>query len=130
MGLVLEERQKKIDENLDIAEQLRKEAQVELDAYEKSVSEARDTARSSIAGSIKQASETSQVRHLETGEELAARVRDAEARIDATKQEAISGIQEAAAPIASLVAKKLIGESPASEEVHQAVAIAMKERSA
>ena len=45
VGLVLEERQKKIDENLDLAENLRDEAQGALDAYEKSISEAKDNAR-------------------------------------------------------------------------------------
>ena len=65
VGLVLEERQKKIDENLDLAENLRDEAKGALDAYEKSISEAKDNARGAIAEAIRQMSDTSQNRHAE-----------------------------------------------------------------
>ena len=130
VGLVLEERQKKIDENLDLAENLRDEAQGALDAYEKSISEAKDNARSSVAEAVRQMSDTSQTRHAEKGEELAAEIKEAEARIDAAKQEAISGIQEAAATVASSAAEKLIGASLPSDAIRQAVDTAMKRRNA
>ena len=58
VGLVLEERQKKIDENLDLAETLRDEAQGAMDAYEKSISEAKDNARGSVAEAVRQVSDT------------------------------------------------------------------------
>ena len=60
VGLVLEERQKRIDENLDLAENLRDEAQSALDAYEKSISEAKDNARGAIAEAIRQMSDISE----------------------------------------------------------------------
>ena len=129
VGLVLEERQKKIDDNLDMAESLRNEAQAELEAYEKSVSEAKDNARSAIAEALKQGSATSQTRHAEKGAELSAQVKEAEARIDAAKQDAISGIQEAAAAVASSAAERLIGTPLSADAVNQAVDAAMKERS-
>ena len=128
VGLVLEERQKKIDENLDLAEDLRDEAQGALEAYEKSISEAKDNARGSVAEATRQVSDISQTRHAEKGEELAAEIKEAEARIDVAKQEAISGIQEAAATVASTAAKKLIGASLPLDAVRQAVDTAMKER--
>ena len=129
VGLVLEERQKKIDENLDLAENLRDEAQGALDAYEKSIAEAKDNARSSVTEAVRQMSDSAQARHAEKGEELAAEIKEAEARIDEAKQEAISGIQEAAATVASSAAEKLIGASLPSDAVRQAVNTAMKERS-
>ena len=128
VGLVLEERQKKIDENLDLAENLRDEAKGALDAYEKSISEAKDNARGSVTEAIRQMSDSAQARHAEKGEELAAEIKEAEARIDAAKQEAISGIQEAAATVASSAAEKLIGASLPSGAARQAVNTAMKER--
>ena len=73
-------------------------------------------------------SDTSQNRHAEKGEELATEIKEAEARIDAAKQEAISGIQEVAATVASSAAEKLIGASLPSDAVRQAVDTAMKER--
>ena len=128
VGTVLEERQKKIDENLDMAENLRNEAQGAIDAYEKSISEAKANARGSVAEAVRQVSETSHIRHAEKGAELAAEIKEAEARIDAAKQEAISGIQEAAATVASSAAQKLIGASLPSDAVSQAVNTAMKDR--
>ena len=91
VGLVLEERQKKIDENLDLAENLRDEARGALDAYEKSISEAKDNARNMVAEAVRQMSNTSQNRHAEKGEELTAEIKEAEARIGAAKQEAAQG---------------------------------------
>ena len=129
VGLVLEERQKKIDENLDLAENLRDEARGALDAYEKSIADARDNARGSVTEAVRQMSDSAQARHAEKSEELAAEIKEAEARIDAAKQQAISGIQEAAATVASSAAEKLIGASLPSDAVRQAVNTAMKERS-
>ena len=128
VGLVLEERQKKIDENLDLAENLRDEAQGTLDTYEKSIAEAKDNARGSVAEAVRQMSDSAQARHAEKSEELAAEIKEAEARIDAAKQEAISGIQEAAATVASAAAEKLIDASLPSHAVRQAVNTAMEER--
>jgi len=128
VGLVLEERQKKIDDNLDMAESLRNEAQAELEAYEKSVAEAKDSARSAIAEAVKQSTDTSQTRHAEKGEELAGQIKEAEARINAAKDEAISGIQEAAAAVAASAAERLIGTSLSTDAINQAVDTAMKER--
>ena len=128
VGVVLEERQKKIDENLDMAENLRDEAQDALDIYEKSISEAKENARSSVAGVVRQVADTAQTRHAEKGEELAAGIKEAEARIDAAKQEAIAGIQEAAAGVAASAAEKLIGVSLPSDAVRKAVDTAMKEK--
>ena len=129
VGLVLEERQKKIDENLDLAENLRDEARGALDAYEKSIADAKDNARGSVTEAVRQMSDSAQARHAEKSEELAAEIKEAEARIDAAKQQAISGIQEAAATVASSAAEKLIGASLPSDAVRQAVNTAMKERS-
>ena len=128
VGLVLEERQKKIDENLDMAENLREEAQIAFDAYEKSISQAKDNARSSVAEAVRQMSDSAQARHAEKGEELAAEIREAEARIDVAKQEAISGIKGSAAIVASSAAEKLIDTSLPSEAVIQAVEIVIKDR--
>lgn len=128
VGLVLEERQKKIDENLDMAENLRKEAQIALDSYEKAIADAKDNARGSIAEAMRQMANNTQARHAEKGEELAAEIKEAEARINAAKQETISGIQEAAVTVASSAAEKLIGTSLPSDSVRQAVETAMKDR--
>ncbi len=128
VGLVLEERQKKIEENLDMATYLRDEAEGALGAYEKSISEAKDNARGSVADAVRELSDTAQTRHAEKGEELAAAIKQAEARIDSAKLEAISGMQKAAATVASAAAEKLIGTLLPSDAVSQAVDTAMKER--
>ena len=93
VGLVLEERQKKIDENLDMAENLRDEAQSALDAYEKSISEAKDNARGSVAEAVRQISDSSQTRHAEKGKELAAEIKEAE-----SERQSMQKLDSAAAP--------------------------------
>ncbi len=55
IGQVLEERQEKIDDNLDSAEQLRAETEVDSEAYETALVQAREQARGAIPPTTKPA---------------------------------------------------------------------------
>ena len=121
IGVVLEERQKKIDDNLDMAENLRSEAQAELQKYEEAISEARESARSVINEAARQAVRDSATRHAELNDSLAKQVMEAEARIKSAKEDAISGIRDSAADVASTVAERLIGMTLPPETVVAAV---------
>lgn len=121
IGVVLEERQKKIDDNLDMAEHLRNQAQVELQTYEKAISEARESARTIINEASRQAVHDSVTRHAELNDSLAKQVMEAEARIKSAEEDAISGIRDSATDVASTVAERLVGITLPAEMVVAAV---------
>ena len=67
IGQVLDERQKRIDDNLDKAETLKGEADTEAAAYAKVLAEAREQSRGVISEVTRQASGDSARRHLASG---------------------------------------------------------------
>ena len=93
VGSVLEERQTRIDDNLSLAEQLNAEAKSEAEAYENSLIDARAKARGVIQDMTQDAAAEAQRRHDTLGEELATKVKSAEARIKQAKDTAIDGVR-------------------------------------
>ena len=79
VGLVLEERQKKINDSLDMADDLRKEAGSELDAYDVAISTAHDEARKVINDANQEGTLASANRLAEIRTSLANQIADAEA---------------------------------------------------
>ncbi len=124
---VMEERQKKIDDNLNLAESLKAETEAEAESYEKAMAEAREQARSAIHEATQEMSSESQRRHDELGEQLVADIKAAEQRIEEAKNAAISGIREAAVAVAAEATERLIGVEPGDEATTSAVETALKE---
>lgn len=125
---VLEERQKRLDDNLSTAEQLNAEAKEEEARYETSLSDARARAREVIQEATADMSAEGTRRHDTLGERLAAEIKAAEARIAQAKDEAIAGIQEAASEVAASTVRHLIDESPSPRAVAAAVEAALREK--
>ncbi len=125
---VLEERQTRIDDNLDAAQNLRNEAEAELEAYEKTLANAREQARQAIQQAHGEATTDAAARQEELGQRLANDVKDAEARIAKAKDDAIAGIRGVAADPASASTQPRIGAPPAAEAVGAAVDAAMKDK--
>lgn len=129
VGSVLEERQAKIDDNLDTAENLRAAAKADEEAYEQSLFEAREKARQTVLQAHQEATTVSSERHAELGERLLADVKEAEARIDVAKENAIKEISGVAQSVASDIMDRLVNITPSEDAVAQAVGAAMKEKS-
>jgi F-type H+-transporting ATPase subunit b len=121
IGGVIEERQNRIQRDIDAAEKLKDEVDAAMKAYEKSLADARGNA-TAIARSNheKLVAETDRERaavEAATAKKLA----DAEARIAATKEKALASVGEIASEIAGPVIKQLTGKDVSADEVKRAL---------
>ncbi|MDP6172580.1 MAG: F0F1 ATP synthase subunit B' [Rhodospirillales bacterium] len=129
IGRVLEQRQKKIDDNLDKAEQLKAEADEDSQAYEEAASGSRDQARAIIQEVSRRVSEESNESQAELAERLAERIKEADQQVLQAKEEALAGIRDQAGSVAQMAVNRLIGIEPTPADVARAVDGAMEERS-
>lgn len=109
VGTVLDERQKRIDDNLERAASLKAEADQAIAVYEKALDEARGKAQETLrvkAAAI-QAETESRTRAL--SEKLAADIKAGETRILAAREQAIQGVRQLAAEVAGDLAQRLTG---------------------
>ena len=109
IGAVLEERQRKIDDNLDKAAQLKAEADIAIAAYEKALAK------------------QSEAKQKELGEKLAAQIKAGEARINAAKDQALAHVREVAVDVAKTATQKLTGLTVEDDQVTKAVTAVMQE---
>jgi len=121
IGGVIEERQNRIQRDIDAAEKLKDEVDTAMKAYEKSLADARGNATSiARTNHEKLTAETDRERaavEAATSKKLA----DAEARITATKQKALESVGEIASEIAGPVIKQLTGKDVSADEIKRAL---------
>jgi F-type H+-transporting ATPase subunit b len=127
IGAVLEERQRKIDDNLDKAAQLKAEAETAIALYEKALAESRAQAQEILRASGEAMAKQAEERQKQLGDRLAQQVKAGEARIDAAKEQALSHVREIAAEVAKSAAAKLTGTTYDDSKVATAVATALEE---
>tara|TARA_Y100000588_G_scaffold59766_1_gene58682 strand:- start:184 stop:681 length:498 start_codon:yes stop_codon:yes gene_type:complete len=125
---VLEERQNRIVDDLEKAEEMRREAEASLDAYESSMTDARNRARELTQAIRGETGDKSAEKLDELAAELARNVSDAEQQISARRDEALTNIQQIAAYAASAAMDRLIGVIPDEKMVDSAIKQALKER--
>ena len=128
IGEVLEERQNKIDDNLAKAEELKSQADAASEAYEKSLSDARAKAHDAIRDVKDKAAAEASARQSELNASLKAKIADSEKAISKARDEALSGITEVAADVATAAVEKLIGEAPNDAKIGSAIDAALKSR--
>ena len=121
IGAVLEERQKRIDGNLDKAGQLKHEAEAAIAAYEKALAESRAQAHKILQDNAKSIAEAAEIRNKAIGEKLAQQIKDGEGRIQAAKDEALGHIREISADLVRASVEKLTGQSVDDKQVEVAV---------
>ncbi|MEX2449679.1 MAG: F0F1 ATP synthase subunit B' [Rhodospirillales bacterium] len=125
---VLEARQKRIETNLEKAEDFKKDAQAALEAYEASMAAARDQAQAVIAGVREAMTEDAAKRQAELAETLTERIDEGEARIEQAKNEAIGQIQDMSAALTAAAMERLVGERPSEAGLGAAVDAVLKSR--
>ena len=125
---VLEERQNRIVDDLERAEEMRREAEASLDAYESSMTDARNRARELTQAIRGETGDKSAEKLDELAAELARNVSDAEQQILARRDEALANIQQIAGEAASAAMDRLIGVTPDEAMVGTAIERALKER--
>ena len=118
---VIEERQIRIQRDLDEAERLKEETDAALAAYEQALAEARGRANGIARDTRERLTAEVNGERIKADAEDAARIADAEAQILARKNEAMAEVGNIAADTASAVVKKLIGVDVSADEARAAV---------
>lgn len=118
---VLQDRQKRIDEDLDSAEKLRKEAETVRDAYEESVKQGQNQAQEIIRAANQEFTTEAALQHSILTERLHAQTAEAETRISIAKNEALEDIRNVAIEATQAAASKLIGQPISEAEAKKAV---------
>ena len=125
VGLVLEERQKKINDSLDLAENLRIEAGSELDAYETAISKAHDEARKVINDANQEGTQASANQLAEMRISLTNQIAEVEAEIESVKEKALMDISQSAREVAISTLDNLVGIKVPAKTLNAAIDDAM-----
>ncbi len=126
VGSILEDRQKRIADDLADAQKAKEQADAAIAAYEKALADARGRAQA-IANEMreKQAAAADETRkQLEA--QLHGRLAEAEQVIAATKTAAMGNVASIAADAATAIVQRLVGTAPGDQAVAAAVADALK----
>ena len=124
---VLQDRQERIDDDLEKAETLRNEAAGVLNAYEKTVADGRAQAQAILREAAHQNDKAAAERQTALGAQLAQQTAEAEKRINAAREEALANIRTVAAETAQAAAMRLSGASITRDEAEEAVASVLAE---
>ena len=122
IGGVLEERQKRIDGNLDKAAQLKSEAEAAIAAYEKALAESRAEAHKVLQENAKKIAEAAEIRQKALGEKLARQIKDGESRIQAAKDQALGHIRDISTDLVRASFEKLTGQGAEDAQIEAAIA--------
>ena len=126
IGNILEQRQARINDNIDMAQRLRDESKIDAETYEKTINLANEKARKSMHDTINEAVREASRQNEEINTKLAQEFKAAEEKIAATKASAIDSINEAASNVASEAIVKLIGEYPDKHKIEEAISLSYK----
>ena len=121
IGAVIEERQRRIDADLEKAAALKADAEAAMTAYEEAMSEARAGSRDLMRKAAEAIAREGEERQKVLGDKLAAQIKAGEDSIAATKRQALAEIESVAAGLAREVARKLTGVS--ADEARAAAAV-------
>ncbi len=122
----LEARQKRIDDNLERAAEIKKEAEAAIEAYEKALAEARADAQGAIAEANAKLADVAAKREAELGEKLQAKIAESEANIAKAVEAAVENLRDVAVEVAVSATERLVGEAPSEGDAATAVDGVMK----
>ena len=117
----LETRQMRIEDNLNKAEDLKREAEATLAAYEKALADARAQAHNDIQAIQAKLHEAAAKEEAELGEKLDAKLAKSEKAIAAEVNKAMESVRDVAIDVAAEAVQKLTGEAPAGDNISKAV---------
>lgn len=126
IGGIIEDRQKRIADDVAEAGRLKAESEAAVAAYEKALAEARGRAQVIATETRdKQAAEAETSRKA-LEDQLNAKLAEAEKSIAATRQAAMAEVRGIATDAAKAIVERLIGKAPADAAVASAVDTALK----
>lgn len=127
---ILEERQDRIDDNLEKAAHLKTEADAAAAAYEAAITAARAQASEILRETSQRLAASAAERHSDLGERLAAEIEAAERRIAAAREQALADVRKTSGELVRQAAGRLLGEAPDAAAADAAVAATLKGRDA
>jgi F-type H+-transporting ATPase subunit b len=126
VGAIIENRQKRIDDDIAEAGKLKQQSDEAIATYEKALADARSRAQG-IANETRERQQAAADAARKTLEgQLNAKLAEAEKTIAATKHAAMANVRGIAADAAKAIIERLIDKKPADTAVDAAVADAMK----
>ena len=125
---ILQERQERIDDDLQKAEAVKREAEAVLVAYDATVARAREEAQTVLRESAAAFATEAAKRQDEIGSRLAEEATAAEARIDAARREALDNVRTVAVEVAQAATSRLVGIEVSGNDADGAVADTLKDR--
>lgn len=109
IGQILEERERRINDNLRKAETLKQQAEAAVAAYEKRMADARAKAQETVREIREQMAAEAAERHEQLNERLAAEIAEGEARIAEARAKAVASVRDMAVEVAAAATARLIG---------------------
>lgn len=125
---ILEERQRRISDDLDMAERLRSETEAAIGAYEKSLADARASAQAEIGRALAANAAEAKARHAEMDAILAAKITESEERIHAARRDALAEVNGIAAEVAAAILERFADVKSDAAAVAPVVEAVAKER--
>ena len=122
---VLQERQERIEDDLQKAESVKREAEAVLAAYEASVAKTRDEAQSILRASAEEFAEQAAKRQHELSARLTEDAAAAAGRIGEARRDALADLQGVAGEIALAATRKLVEFDVSESDAEAAVVDAM-----
>lgn len=126
---VLRERQERIDDDLEKAQQLKDEAESVLHSYETAMADARSKAQTILREAADAAAKEAEARHTALSAKLAQETEAAELRIGKAREEALANVRSVAAKAAQDATTKLVGGKISKADAEKAVSEAMEGKS-
>ena len=126
VGLILEERQTKINDSLELAKRLQREAYAEIEAYEATISEARENARTVVNEATLQGTQNSLTEQSELRVSFTEIISLAVDVIEAAKDRALESIHQSAKEVTAIALNKLGGITLTEEKLNMAINQIMK----
>lgn len=121
VGSVIEERKNRVKGDIALAEEIRRDTQLELARYTQSLGEARSEV-GVVANDLRQKVKLEvDTERAKIEAEIEARISEAEKRIATAKARALASVGEIASEVASAIVSKLIGEEITTDEVKSAL---------
>ena len=117
----LEARQKRIDDNLGRAIEIKKEAEAAMASYEKILATASSEAQALINETNAKLTEEAIQREAELTEKLQARIAESEVNIASAVEAAVDNLRDVAIEVAQAATERLVGETPSKNDTGVAV---------
>lgn len=125
MAAIIDGRAQRIAGDIEEAQRLKLQSDTALQGYEKALADARGSAHKIAQTATDQAKADAEARRHAIEADLAAKLADAEAKIVATKTEAMSHVEAIAADAAGAIVSHLTGTAPAPADAAKAVKTAL-----